>query len=150
MPNDKVIIDDIRARFESDPRIPHPGEIAISERHGTVTLRGTVASPRQRRAAVQIASSTRRVRAVEDELRMDPRDHWRDEEIRGAALQALMSDDGVPADRVEATVVDGWLTLKGDVQQQAESDAAFEAVCRLPGVGGITNKITVITAGIDG
>ena len=150
MPNDEVIINDIRARLESDPRIGHPGEVAVSEREGTVTLRGTVRSLHQRRSAVQIAKSTRRVRAVEDELRVDPRDHFQDDEIRGAALRALMSNPGVPADRIDATVADGWLTLKGEVKHQYESDAAFEAVSGLPEVDRITNKITVITAGIDG
>ena len=81
---------------------------------------------------------------------MDPRDRWLDDEIRGVALQALISSDRVPAERIEATVSDGWLTLTGDVKHQYESDAAFEAVKRLPGLGGITNKITVITAGADG
>jgi hypothetical protein len=33
---------------------------------------------------------------------------------------------------------------------QYDSDAAFDAVRRLSGVGGITNKIEVITAGLDG
>lgn len=150
MPNDKVIIDQIRARLEADHRIPHPGEVAVSEREGTVTLRGTVGSPRQRQAAVQIAKSTRRVRAVEDEIWVDPRDRWQDHDIRGAALRALMSGAGVPADKIEATVADGWLTLKGEVKHQYESDAAFDAVRGLPGVGGITNKITVVTAGISG
>ena len=150
MPTDTVIIDDIRARLESDPRIPHPGQVAISERDGTVRLRGTVRSVHQRRAAVQIAKSTRRVRAVEDDLWVDPRDHWPDDEIRGAALRALMSDPGVPSDRVEVTVADGWLTLKGEVKHQYESDAAFEAVRGVTGIGGITNKLTVISAGIDG
>jgi len=66
------------------------------------------------------------------------------------ALQALMSNGHVPADRIEATVANGWLTLKGEVNHQSQSDAAFDAVRRLPGIGGITNKIVVITAGIDG
>ena len=77
-------------------------------------------------------------------------DSWQDNEIRGAALQALMSSPEVPADRIDITVANGWLTLKGEVQHQSENDAAFETVCRLPGVGGITNEIKVITAGIDG
>ena len=33
---------------------------------------------------------------------------------------------------------------------QAESDAAFAAVPRFAGVGGITNEIEVITAGVGG
>ena len=35
-------------------------------------------------------------------------------------------------------------------QHQYESNAAFEAVSGIPGVGGITNEIRVITAGVDG
>ena len=104
----------------------------------------------QRRAAVEIAKSVAGVRDVEDQLSVDLRDRWQDGEVRGAALQALMSNADVPADRVDVHVADGWVTLKGEVKHQSESDAAFETVSGLPGVGGITNEIKVITAGIDG
>ena len=150
MSENTVISDEIRATLERDERLPHPAEVAVSERHGTVTLRGSVGSFHQRKAAVRIARSTTGVVAVEDELWVDPRDRWRDNEIRGVALQALMSNEQVPADRIEVAVDNGWLTLKGEVRHQSETDAAFEAVRRLPGVGGITNEIKVITAGIDG
>ena len=150
MSENRVITDEIRATFERDERLPHPAEVAVSERHGTVTLRGSVGSFHQRRAAVRIARSATGVVTVEDELWVDPRDRWRDNEIRGVALQALMSDEQVPADRIDVAVDNGWLTLKGEVKQQSETDAAFDAVRRLPGVGGITNEIKVITAGING
>ncbi len=104
----------------------------------------------QRRATVKIARAVPGVLAVEDELWVDPRDRWRDNEMRGAALQALMSNDAVPADRIDVTVSNGWLTLKGEVKHQSENDAANNAVYRLAGVGGITNEIKVISAGIDG
>ena len=144
------ITDEIRARLERDDRIPHPAEVAVSARHGTVTLRGSVGSFHQRRAASNIARSATGVVTVEDELWVDPRDHWQDNEIRGVALQLLMSNEDVPAERIDVTVASGWLTLKGEVQHQYETNAAFETVRRLPGVGGITNEIKVITAGIDG
>ena len=150
MSNDTAIFEEIRAALERDDRIPHPVEVAISERHGTVILRGSVGSFQQRRTAVKIARSAQGVLAVEDELWVDPRDRWQDNEIRGAALQALMSSDPIPSGRIDVTVVDGWLTLKGEVKHQDETDAAFEAVYGLPGVGGITNEIKVITAGIAG
>ena len=150
MSSDNVITEEIRATLERDDRMPHPAEVAVSERHGTVTLRGSVGSFQQRRAAVKIARSAQGVLAVEDELRVDPRDRWQDNEIRGAALQALMSSDPIPGDRIDVTVANGWLTLTGEVKQQDETDAAFDAVCTLPGVGGITNEIKVITAGIAG
>jgi osmotically-inducible protein OsmY len=144
---DTQIVDAIRARYERDPRIHHAAQLAVSERAGTVTLRGTVRSLHQRRVALDIAKSVRGVRAVEDELVVDPRDLSIDDETRGAALQALMSRPDVPADMIDVRVADGWLTLSGQVKRQSESNAAFEAVSGLPRVGGITNKIQVITAG---
>jgi osmotically-inducible protein OsmY len=144
---DTQVVDAIRARYARDRRIQHPSQLAVSERAGTVTLRGTVRSLHQRRVAVDIAKSMRGVRAVEDELIVDPRDRSVDDEIRGVALQALMSSPDVPADMIDVRVADGWLTLSGQVKHQSDSNAAFEAVSGLPRVGGMTNKIQVITAG---
>ena len=150
MRNENLITDEIRATLERDDRIPHPTEVAVAERHGTVTLRGSVGSFQQRRAAVKIARSVPGVLAVEDELWVDPRDRWPDNELRGAALQALMSNPDVPAHQIDVAVANSWLTLKGEVKHQHENDTAFDEVCRLPGVGGITNGIKVIAAGIAG
>ena len=82
--------------------------------------------------------------------RVDPRDHALDDQIRGAPLQELMSNDEVTDSRIDVGLAAGWLTLMGEVKHQHESTLAFEAVSNLAGVGGITNKITVITAGMDG
>jgi len=147
MPNTEID-DEVRAAIDHDPRIPHTGEVAVFERDGVVTLRGSVGSFRQRRAAAQIARSVPGVRDVVDELRIDLQDRFEDDQIRGAALQALIWDPDVPDERIDVTVKNGWLTLKGDVRHQHESDAAFEDVSRLRGVGGITNEIRVITAGL--
>jgi osmotically-inducible protein OsmY len=149
MSTENPIIDEIHIGLAHDDRIPHPTEVAVAERHGTVTLRGSVGSFHQRRAAVKVARSVHGVLTVEDDLWVDPRDRWQDNEIRGAALQALMSNAAVPADQIDVTVTAGWLTLKGEVKHQYENHAAFETVCGLAGVGGITNEIKVITAGID-
>jgi len=150
MSADHAIVEEIRSSLRADGRIHNPAEVAVAERAGMVTLRGTVRSLHQRRTAVEIARSVPGVVDVQSQLRIDPRDHWDDGEIRGAALQALISNDGVPDDRVDVSVANGWLTLTGEVKRQSESDAAFAAVYGLDGLGGITNRITVITAGLDG
>lgn len=150
MPDDEKIILDVRAALDGDDRLSHPREVAVACRDGWVELRGTVSTPHQVHIAKEIAKSVRGVRAVEVNLRVDLRDSWLDDELRGVALQVLIADKGVPIDRVDVAVSDGWVTLKGEVEDQSASDAAFAAVRVLPGVGGITNKIEVITAGIDG
>jgi osmotically-inducible protein OsmY len=142
-----TIIDRIRSDYIGDDRLPHPSELAISEREGNVVLRGTVRSFHQRRVAIDIAKQAPGVRAVTDELEVDPRDRWQDAEIRGEALQALVSDPVAPHEQIDVAVTAGWLTLKGQVKRQEDTDAAFAAVSAVPGVGGITNEIRVVTAG---
>ena len=72
MSNENLITDEIRARLERDDRVPHPAEVAVSERHGAVILRGSVGTLHQRRAIVKIARAVPGVLAVEDELGVDP------------------------------------------------------------------------------
>jgi osmotically-inducible protein OsmY len=145
MANETAIADGIRAEYVRDSRITNPAEVAIAVKDGTVTLRGTVGSIKQRRAAAEIAKSAHGVRAVEDELSVSPLARPEDLELKGAALQALMSSDDAPADRIDVSVDGAWVTLKGEVKHQHESDAAFAAVSGLPGSGGITNAIKVVS-----
>lgn len=139
--------DDVRTTIELDPRIPDTLEIAVSAENGVVTLRGTVESFGQRRAAAQDARKIDGVYDVLDELKVSllGEDRREDDEIRGAALQMLIWDVEVPSDEIDVKVSDGWVTLKGDVSYQFESDAAYDDVASLYGVLGITNEIRVIT-----
>jgi osmotically-inducible protein OsmY len=146
MANDLQIIEEIRTRYRENSVLPHPDEVAVSEHQGTVTLRGTVSSLHERRAATDVAKSVPGVSSVMDDLRLDPLDHWEDHEIRGTALQALILTDGVPEDQIDVSVSAAWVTLSGEVRHQSESNAAFKAVSGLPGAGGLTNAIKVVTA----
>ncbi len=143
--NDRII-DDVRAELASDPRLPAPGEIAVESFGDAVTLRGTVGSFAQQRAAVADARRTRGVVDVYNELdvRILDRHRREDAEIRGAALQRLAWDTEIPADYLDVHVDDGWVTLKGDVDFQFQSALAFDDVSRLYGVTGVTNEIKVV------
>src|SRR4051794_32515010 len=139
------LTDAVLASLDSDPRIPDSLEIAVEADGGLVTLRGTVESFRQRRAAAEDARDVEGVYDVDDQLKVsltgsDRRD---DDEIRGIALQILIWDVEVPADAVDVRIDDGWATLKGDVSYQFQSDAAYEDVAGLYGIVGVTNEIRV-------
>jgi osmotically-inducible protein OsmY len=136
---------DVRAEIVLDPRIPDADEIAISTSDGAVTLRGTVGSFAQRRAAVADARKIQGVYDVYDELEVRLLNDSRreDAEIRGAALQRLEWDSEIPGDAIRVSVKDGWVTLKGDVVFQLQSDEAFNRVASLHGVTGVTNKLRV-------
>ncbi len=83
---DERIIDDVRAELASDPRVPYADEIAVEAFGDTVTLRGTVGSFAQQRAAAADARRTRDVIDVDDELqvRLLGEDRRTDAEIRAA------------------------------------------------------------------
>jgi osmotically-inducible protein OsmY len=138
----------VRAELDNDPRVRFADEIAIEAFEGLVTLRGTVGSFAQRRAAVADAKRSRGVTDVLDELVVRPLDEDRreDAEIRGAAIQRLIWDPDIAASFVEVNVKDGWVTLTGEVDFQFQSDNAFHHVETLRGVKGITNEIKVVEA----
>lgn len=147
MLTDATVDDEVRSALIADPRIPDPSQIAVSADNGALTLRGTVGSFSQRRAAVRDARDVEGVYDVRDELevRMLNEARREDADIRGIALQILMWDSEVPEESVDVKVKDGWITLKGDVTYQFESDAAFDDVANLYGVYGVTNEIRVTT-----
>lgn len=139
------LADAVIASLDLDPRIPDSREIAVAADGGIVTLRGTVESFRQRRAAAEDARKIEGVYEVDNQLKVGLRgsDRRSDDEIRGAALQTLIWDVEVPSDFVDVKIDDGWVTLTGDVNYQFESDAAYDDVSRLFGVVGVTNEIRV-------
>jgi osmotically-inducible protein OsmY len=143
-----LVRDAVRGEIAQDPRLPYADEIAIEADGGLVTLRGTVGSLSQLRAAVADARRTSGVMDVWDELEVQllNDDRRKDAEIRGAALERPIWDSELPADAIDIKVKDGWLTLTGRLDFQFQSDVAFERVASLKGVTGVTNEITVVEA----
>ena len=145
MLTDTALEDAVLASLDRDPRIPASSEIAVTVDDGIVTLRGTVENFSQRRAAAHDVKNLDGVYELDDQLKVNlvGADRREDDEIRGVALQALIWDTEVPSDMIDVSVQDGWLTLKGDVGYQFQSDAAYDDVGSLYGVYGVTNEIRV-------
>ena len=136
--------DEVKASLARDPRIPVRPRSRYRRNAGSCGLRGTVERFSQRRAAAEDAAKIDGVYEVVNHLKVNVLgvDRREDDEIRGAALQSLIWDADVP-DSVDVSVRDGWVTLKGQVNEQYQSDAAYDDVSRLYGVYGITNEIVV-------
>jgi osmotically-inducible protein OsmY len=145
MKSDAQLERDVREEILYDARIDDPVDVAISADFGLVTLRGSVATFSQKRAAGHAAKRVAGVSDVENQLdvRIMSEHRREDAEIRGAALQRLMSDSRLAADRLDADVKDGWVTLSGDVDWLYQSDAAYEDVAPLIGVVGVTNELSI-------
>lgn len=131
------------ASLEHDPRIPEPLTIAVSAEGDVVTLRGNVETWRQRHAAIDDARKINGVAEIDDQIHVElgPMDHRNDDQIRAAALQQLIRNPEVPAESIEVSVRDGWVTLTGYVAYEPQMIAAYDDVAVLDGVTGVSNKI---------
>ena len=125
-----------------DPKVD-PEEIAVSaDNDGTVTLRGTVGSFRQKSEAESAAQRVWGVITVKNELKVRILDSLRrdDAELRGDVLQALMLDSLVPTS-IDAKVSDGWVTLTGTAEYQYQREEAAFVAGNILGVFAVDNEI---------
>src|SRR4029077_6662754 len=99
----------VAAELSWDPQVDNE-MIEVSAYSGTVTLRGTVDSLRQKRAGSRAAARVRGVIRIIDELRVQipARDQRDDDDLRGDVLEALMLDGSVPM-TVDAQARTAWL-----------------------------------------
>jgi osmotically-inducible protein OsmY len=130
-----------------DPKVDSE-EIAVSADEGTITLRGTVGSFRQKRDAKKAAERVHGVVYVENDLsvRILTDSRRADADLRGDVLQALLLDSLIPT-TVDAKVEDGYVTLSGAVDWQYQRDEATFVAGNLVGVTGVDNEILVGGAG---
>jgi len=139
--------DDLRrqvlAELRGDPEVD--GEtFQVTAAGGTVTLRGSVASLRLKRAAGRAVARVRGVASIANELRvwLPAADRRADEDLRGDVLEALMLDTSVPM-TVDAQARDGVVTLTGTTQWHYQRQAAEYRASNVPGVTGIDNAIAL-------
>jgi osmotically-inducible protein OsmY len=141
---DAEIQKEVLEELKWDPRV-QPNEIGVIVKNGVVTLTGTVDSYAKRWAAEEAALRVRGVKAVANdvEVRLVTTEKKTDEDIAKAVVRALEWDAVVLTDKIEVTVSNGWVTLKGEVEWQYQKLDAERVVRRLTGVTGVTNLITV-------
>ncbi|MGC5021588.1 BON domain-containing protein [Micromonospora sp. DT47] len=142
---DPEIQRDVLDELAWDPEA-QPNEIGVSVADGVVTLTGRVDSYARRWAAQRCAHRLRGVRAVADdvEVRLPGLDGQDDAELALAAVRALEWDSFVPAERLDVTVSDGWLMLRGEVEFGYQRRTAERELRRLRGVRGVTNLVEVV------
>lgn len=141
---DEEIQADVLAELKWDASVL-PNEIGVSVKQGVVTLTGWVDSYTKKWAAEEAAHRVRGVKAVANdiEVRLPGSSQRTDADIAAAAVEALEWDALIPADEIQITVSDGWVTLKGEVEWQYQKEDAERIVSRLWGVKGVTNLINV-------
>lgn len=141
---DDQIQRDVLEELAWDPRV-EPQEIGVTVDDGVVTLTGWVDGYARKWAAHRCAQRVRGVRAVADDLevRLLGTEQYTDGEIAIAVSRALEWDSFVPAERLDVTVANGWVMLRGEVEFGWQRRTAEAEVRRLRGVRGVTNLVQV-------
>jgi osmotically-inducible protein OsmY len=142
---DDELQDWMRDELFWDPRVDSAA-IAASANAGEVTLRGTVASFRQKREAQRAAERVYGVTSVRNELEVRIVDeHGRqDADLRGAVLQAMALDGLIPK-TVDAKADRGLVTLTGTAAWQYQRQEAEFVAGNVPGVADVDNQIALTT-----
>src|SRR5262250_663777 len=109
---DEAIQTDILEELQWDSRV-RPNEIGVVVKDGIVTLNGWVESYLKKMAAQEAAHRVPGVKAVANdvEVRLPGFAERTDTDLATAVLNALRWDAAIPADKVEVTVSQGWVTL---------------------------------------
>jgi osmotically-inducible protein OsmY len=135
---------DILDELEWDARV-QPNEIGVTVKDGIITLTGWVDSYLKKMAAADAARRVRGIRAVVNdiEVRLPGSAERTDPDLAAAVINALRWDAGIPADKLDVTVSQGWVTPKGEVEYAFQKQEAERAIRHIAGIKGITNLIVV-------
>ncbi len=145
--NDEDLCRLVLDELEFDPSVDAVG-ISATVEQGVVTLIGHVPSFTQKMATERAAWRVKGVRAIaqEVEVRLPSDKKLNDDEIAQRALSILAWSTLVPRNGVRIKVMDGWVTLSGQVHWDYQRRAAEAEVNKLSGVVGISNQISLIPA----
>jgi len=142
--SNEQLIDDVKDELHWDPKLDNAA-IAVSADDGTVTLRGTVGSFREKREAKKAAERVYGVTGVKNDLQVKlMTDSRRDDaDLRADVLQSLALDSLVPA-TIDAQVDDGYVTLTGKVEWQYQRDEAESVAANVAGVLDVEDDVDLI------
>jgi osmotically-inducible protein OsmY len=138
---DTELTGDVSDELYWDPKLDS-AEIAVAADEGKITLRGTVGSLREKRAAQKAAERVFGVTSVDNQLQVKllNDDRREDAELRGDVLQALMLDGLVPK-TVDVKVDDGFVTLTGTANWQYQRDEADLVASNIVGTLDVFDEI---------
>jgi hyperosmotically inducible periplasmic protein len=122
--------------------------IGVRVQNGVVTLSGHAYDPVSADSAVSIASRTPGVQDVIDDIQVDPLSPM-DDRLRLQLFRAIYGFPSLnkyaidPGKAIRIIVVNGHVTLYGQVDSQADKDTAGIRANSVPGVFGVTNDLQV-------
>jgi osmotically-inducible protein OsmY len=141
---DRDLQEQVQKALDWEPSVD-AADIGVSVENGIVTLRGDVKTYWEKAAAERVALAVYGVKAVANDVNVRIGDGQKrtDTDIAQAAVSALQWNAVVPDEKINVSVSDGWVSLKGKVDWEYQRAAATHAVRDLTGVRGVTNTISI-------
>jgi osmotically-inducible protein OsmY len=134
---------DVRDSLDWDPQLDD-SRIVVGADDGRVTLSGSVPTYFEVALATDDTGAVGGVTAIENQLLVGlVGDAITDAELAAASADALDNDRFVPKGAVTADVLEGFVTLTGQVRHHFQRMAAEHAVGRVDGVLGIDDNVTL-------
>ena len=118
-----------------------PDTIKLKVSNGWITLQGTAEWQYQKEEAARAVRSLRGVKAVSNEIELKPTVHTTD--IKVKIEDALKRDAQIEAKDITVETSGALVTLRGRVHSWREYDDAERAAFSAPGVGSVSNLLTV-------
>lgn len=132
----------VLAELDWDPSID-ASAVGVAVKEGVVTLTGSIANYWQKKEVERVVKRVTGVKGVAEDLtiKLPGTAQRSDADIAQSVLTGLRFNVAIPANRVQVTVEDGWVTLEGEVEWQYQKSAAENSIKYLMGVKGVTNNI---------
>jgi len=144
MKTDKQLRDEVAEELDFDPLI-NSAQIGVEVTDRVVTLSGHPSSYAEKVAAEKAAQRVSGVKAVvvDMHVRLPNDDVHTDEETASAVRSMLRWMVGLGEDAVKVQVENGWVTLRGVVDNPRRSYLAARTIGQMRSVTGVTNLIEV-------
>jgi len=140
---DRSITDAVEDELLMDTVVPSH-RIDVTTTDGIVTLSGSVDNILDKERAARIARIVRGVRAVVNQIRVDPSLLRTDWQIREDVEDALRTDPATDSYEIDVKVKDNVVTLSGTVDSWQEKDLCEKVAKGVEGVKGMNNNIVVV------
>ena len=142
--DDSMTTSRVGHRLSMDPDVQRT-KIDIDTIDGVVTLRGEVPDETARDEAVEVASRTRGVKTVRDELHVRDAKKERDGDVATTLRvnNRLLNDPDVKSRNVDVDTYDGVVTLSGIVESDAARREAGLLATQTEGVRAVDNQLRV-------
>lgn len=135
---------DVFEELRWEPGIDHE-KIGVSVDKGVVALSGIVSSYSEKLLAESTARRVKGVRAIAEDMTVHYPSHSKttDAEIAKRVADVLEWDPLVPNDKINVTVENGVVRLRGNVEWNYQKDLAFKDASKISGVVRVDNWIVV-------